>query len=77
MKPRANHDPVFAALIEDVRNTRGNGSDIEDEVICLLFLRALPDEYSVFRERFEPGRGTSPLTALLLNWALSTRRRNR
>ena len=32
---------------------RANGSDVEDEVICLLFLRALPDEYNVFRQMLE------------------------
>ena len=40
-------------MIEDVRNMRANGSDIEDEVVCLLFLRALPDEYNVFRQMLE------------------------
>ena len=33
-----------------------NGSDIEDEVVCLLFLRALPDEYNVFRQMLERER---------------------
>ena len=44
IKPGANPIPVFAAMIEDVRNMRANGSGIEDEVVCLLFLRALPNE---------------------------------
>ena len=35
---------------------RENGSDIEDEVVCLLFLRALPDEYNVFRQMLERER---------------------
>ena len=43
-------------MMEDVRNIRANGSDIEDEVVCLLFLRALPDEYIVFREMLETER---------------------
>ena len=38
VKPGANPIPVFTALIEDVRNMRPNGSDIENEVVCLLFL---------------------------------------
>ena len=33
-----------------------NGSDIEDEVVCLLFLPALPDEYIVFRQMLERER---------------------
>ena len=43
-------------MIEDVRNMRANGSDTEDEVVCLLFLRALPDEYNVFRQMLERDR---------------------
>ena len=53
VKPGSNPIPVFAAIIEDVRNMRANGSDIEDEVVCLLFLRALPDEYNMFRQMLE------------------------
>ena len=56
VKPGANPIPVFAAMIEDVRNMRANGSDIEDEVIYLLFLRALPDEYKLFRQMLERKR---------------------
>ena len=43
-------------MTEDVRNMRGNGSSIEDEVVCLLFLRALQDEYNVFRQMLERER---------------------
>ena len=43
-------------MIEDVRNMRANGSDIEDEAVCLLLLRALPDENNVFRPILERGR---------------------
>ena len=53
VKPGANPIPVFAAMTEDVRNMRANGLDIEDEVVCLLFLRALPDKYNVFRQMLE------------------------
>ena len=53
VKPGANPIPVFAAMIKDVRHMRANGSDIEDDVVCLLFLRALPDEISVFRQMLE------------------------
>ena len=54
--PSANPIPVFASMIEDVRNMRANGFDIEDEVVCLRFLRALPDEYNVFRQMLERKR---------------------
>ena len=56
VKPGTNPIPVFAAMIEDVRNMRANGSDIEDEVVCLLFLRALPDEYNAFQQMLERER---------------------
>ena len=56
VKPGANRIPVFAAMIQDVRNMRANGSDIEDEVVCLLFLRALPDQYNVFPQMLERER---------------------
>lgn len=44
-------------MIEDVSNMRANGSDIEDQVVCLLFLRALQNEYSVFRQMLRRERG--------------------
>ena len=56
VKPGANPIPVFDAMIEDVRNMRANGSDVEDEVVCLLFVRVLPDEYNVFRQMLERER---------------------
>ena len=56
VKPGANPIPVFPAMIEDVRNMRANGSDIEAEVVCLLSLRALPDEYNVLRHMLERER---------------------
>ena len=53
VKPGVNPIPVFAAMIDDVRNMHANGSDIEDGVVCLLFLRVLPDEYNVYRQMLE------------------------
>lgn len=44
---------VFATMIKDVRNMRANDSEIEDEAVCLLCLRAPPEEYSVFRQTVE------------------------
>ena len=60
VKPGTNPIPVFVAIIEDVRNMRATGSDVEDEVACLFFLRALPDEYNVFRQML--GRERKKLT---------------
>ena len=56
VKPGPNPIPAFAAMIEDVRHMRANGSDIEDEVVCLLFLRALPDEYNTIQQMLERER---------------------
>ena len=53
VKAGANPIPVFAAMTNDVRNMRANDSDVEDEVVCLFFLRVLPDEYNVFRHMLE------------------------
>ena len=50
---------------------RANGSDIEDNVVCLLFLRALPDEHKVFRQMLE--RGREKLTIDRLRTALRAR----
>ena len=71
VKPGSKPFPVFAAMIEDVRNVRANGSDIEDEVVCLLFLRALLDEYNVFRQMLE--RKREKLTNDRLRTKLRTR----
>ena len=71
VKPGANPIPVFAAINEDVRNMRANDPDIEDEVVCLLFLRALPDEYNEFRQMLE--REREKLTIDRLRTELRTR----
>ena len=49
------HAPLPAAMIEDVRNVCPMVR-IEDEVVWLLFLRALPDEYNVFQQMLERER---------------------
>ena len=71
VKPGANPIPVSAAIIEDVRNMRANGSDIKDEAVCLLFLRALPDNYNVFRQM--PEREREKLTIDRLRTELRAR----
>ena len=52
-------------MIEDARNMRANGSDVEDEVVCLFFLRVLPDEYNVFRQMVERERKKLTIDRLL------------
>lgn len=56
VKPGTNPIPAFAAMFEDVHNLPSNGSDIEDKIVCSLILRALPDEYNVFRKMLERER---------------------
>ena len=60
VKPGANPTP----RIEDVCNMRANGSDIEDEVVYLLFLRALSDEYNVVSLMLERERETLTIDRL-------------
>lgn len=53
MLPHRQRDRVrwwkfTVSTVADVYNMRAKGPDIEDEEVCLLFLRALPDESSVF-----------------------------
>ena len=71
VKPGSNPIPIFAAMIEDVPNMRADGSDFEDAVVCLLFLRALPDEYNVFRQM--PERKREELTIDRLRTELRAR----
>ena len=51
--------------MKDFRNMRANGSDVEDEVVCLLNLRALPDEHNVFRQMLEREREKLTIDRLL------------
>ena len=68
-KPGANPIPVFAAMNEDVRNMRVIASDIfEDEVVGLLLLRALPDEYNVFRQILDREKGSLPPTGCVRSY---------
>ena len=75
VKPGANPIPVFDAMIEDVRNMRANGLDIEDEVVCLLFLRALPDEHNMFRQMLEEKGLSLPSTGCVRSYGPNRRKR--
>ena len=44
---------------------RANGSNVEDEVVCLVNLRALPGEYNVFRQMLEREREKLTIDRLL------------
>ena len=60
VKPGSNPIHTLSEMADDARDLRANGTDISDEIICLLFLRVLPEEYDVFRQIIE--REKEPLT---------------
>ena len=53
VKPGSNPIHTLSEMAEDARDLRANGTDISDEIVCLLFLRVLPEEYDVFRQIIE------------------------
>ena len=40
-------------MADDARDLRANGTDISDEIVCLLVLQILSEEYNVFRQIIE------------------------
>ena len=60
MKPDSNRVHILSEMADDARDLRANGTDISDEIVCLLFLQVLPQEYDVFRHIIE--REKEPLT---------------
>ena len=60
VKPGSNPINTLSKMADDARDLRGNGTDILDEIVCLLFLQVLQEEYDVFRQIIE--REKEPLT---------------
>ena len=60
VKPGSNLVHTLSEMADDARDLRANGTDILDEIVCLLFLQVLPQEYDVFRHIIE--REKEPLT---------------
>ncbi|CAN0263574.1 unnamed protein product [Ascophyllum nodosum] len=60
VKPGSNPIHTLSEMADDARDLRANGTDISDEIVCLLFLPVLPEEYDVFRQII--GREKEPLT---------------
>ena len=60
VKPGSNPTHTLSEMADDARDLRANGTDISDEIVCLLFLQVLPEEYDVFRQITE--REKEPLT---------------
>ena len=53
VKPGSSPIHILSEIADDVRDLRANGTDISDEIVCLLFLQVLPEEYDVFRQIVE------------------------
>ena len=60
VKPGSNPIHTLSEVADDARDLRANGTDISDEIVWLLFLQVLPEEYDVFRQIIE--REKEPLT---------------
>ena len=60
VKPGSNPIHTLSKMADDARDLRANGTDYSDEIVCLLFLQVLPEEYDVFRQFIE--REKEPLT---------------
>ena len=60
VNPGSNRVHTLSEMADDARDLRANGTDISDEIVCLLFLQVLPQEYDVFRHIIE--REKEPLT---------------
>ena len=60
VKPGSNPIHTLSEMADDARDLRANGTDISNEIVCLLFLQVLPEEYDVFRQIIE--REKEPLT---------------
>ena len=60
VRPGSNPIHTLSEMADDARDLRANGTDISDELVCLLFLQVLPEEYDVFRQIIE--REKEPLT---------------
>ena len=52
---KAGSNPIhtLSEMANDARDLRANGTDISDEIVCLLFFQVLREEYDVFRQIIE------------------------
>ena len=47
MRPGSNSIHTLSEMADHARDVRVNGTDISDEIVCLLFLQVLPEEDDV------------------------------
>ena len=59
VKPGSNPIHTLSEMTNDARDLQSKGTDISDEIVCLLFLQVLPEEDDVFRQVIEK-RSRSP-----------------
>ena len=60
VKPGFSPIDTLSEMADDARDLRANCITVSDEIVCLLFLQVLPEEYDVFRQTIE--REKEPLT---------------
>ena len=60
VKPDSSPIYTLSEMADDARDLRANGTDISDEIVCLMFLQILPEECDVFRQIIE--REKEPFT---------------
>ena len=60
VEPGSNPIHTLSEMADDTRDLRANVTDISDEIVCLLSLQVLPEEYDAFRQIIE--REKEPLT---------------
>ena len=52
LKLGSNPIHTLSEMADDARDLQANGTDISDEIVCLLF-QVLPKENDVFRQNIE------------------------
>ena len=60
VKPGSNPIHTLSEMADNACDLQANGTDISDEIVCLLFLQVLPGEYDVFWQIIEQEK--EPLT---------------
>ena len=65
VKPGSNPIHTLSKMADDARDLRPNGTDISDEIVCLLFLQVLPEEYGVFWQIIEREKESPTIDGLM------------
>ena len=73
--PGFNPIHTLSEMVDDARDLRANGTDISEEIVCLVFLQVLPEEYDVFR--LSEKRSLSPSMGSLVSFVRDSTSRGR